>query len=77
MAVIKYKRITDFLQSETSLEGEQKEKRDNLYRAAQLNIALVFLKTNETTEAIKHCNKVLEEDKNNVKALYRRAQVKI
>jgi len=74
LAVIKYQKIVDYLQHESSLEGEQKEKRDNLYRAAQLNLALVFLKQNETHEAIKHCEKVLEEDKTNVKALYRRAQ---
>lgn len=75
MAVTKYKRMVDMLQHETNLEGDQKEKRNTLYRAAQLNLALVFLKTNETAEAIKHCEKVLEEDKTNVKALYRRAQV--
>jgi FK506-binding protein 4/5 len=74
LAIFKYQRIVDFLQNETNLEGEQKEKRDNLYRAAQLNLALVFLKTNDTADSIKHCEKVLEEDKNNVKALYRRAQ---
>jgi len=77
LAASKYKRITEILQYENTLEGEQKQKRDTLYRAAHLNLALVLLKGAESAEAIKHCESVLEEDKSNVKALYRRADVRL
>jgi hypothetical protein len=40
----------------------------------RLNIASCALKTNEWTEAIDQCGHVLDYDKSNVKALYRRAQ---
>jgi len=62
------------LENETQLEGEKKEKRQSLIVAAHNNLAMAYLKTNETVEAIKHCEKVLEEDAKNVKALYRLAQ---
>lgn len=75
MAASKYKRILDLLQYETNYDGERKKRRDALYSAAHNNLAMVFLKTNETVEAIKHCEKVLELDPTNVKALYRRGQV--
>jgi len=74
LALSKYKRLVDLLQHETHLEGEKKARRDALYHAAHLNMALCFLKKNETAECIKHCEKVLEENKDNVKALYRRGQ---
>uniref|UniRef100_A0A915KMR1 peptidylprolyl isomerase n=1 Tax=Romanomermis culicivorax TaxID=13658 RepID=A0A915KMR1_ROMCU len=74
MAAAKYKRIVDMLQYETTLDEGKKPRRDALYRAAHLNLALVFLKAGENAEAVKHCDKVLEEDKSNVKALYRRAE---
>lgn len=75
MAIAKYKVIIDLLQHETQLEGEKKTKRDALVTAAHNNLAVVYLKLGETMEAIKECDKVLEVDAKNVKALYRQAQV--
>lgn len=46
-----------------------------IYLAARLNSSLAYLKQDETVECIKQCDKALEIAPNNVKALYRRAQV--
>lgn len=64
------------LQQETSWDGENGGKRNALLIATHNNLAMVYLKLGETTEAIKHCDKALEIDTKNVKALYRKAQVR-
>lgn len=76
LALSKYRRIEDLLDQEKSFEGEKKTKRDSLLLAARLNSALCYLKKNDTVEATKQCDKVLEMEGHdaNVKALYRRAQ---
>lgn len=76
MAISKYKRAIDLLQFEKSIEDEAKKaKRNQIYHAAHLNISLCLLKNGDSLECIKHCEKVLEENENNVKALFRRGQV--
>jgi len=74
LAIVKYNSIVEYLQNETSLDGEKKHRRDNILTAAHNNLAMVYLKTNDTVEAIKECEKVFEVDAKNVKALYRWAQ---
>jgi FK506-binding protein 4/5 len=74
LAIAKYKGIIELLEHETGLEGEAKEKRRVFLIAAHNNLAMVYLKTNETAEAIRQCEKALTEDPKNVKALYRQAQ---
>jgi len=77
LAIAKYKQVVDLLQFETSIEdAEKKAKRDQIYHAAHLNIALCFLKIGDATECINHCDKVLAENEQNVKALFRRGQAK-
>lgn len=44
--------------------------------AAHLNMSLVFLKEGETVACVEECDKALEIAPDNVKALYRRAQVR-
>lgn len=63
------------MDGESSLEGEEKEKRDVLVLAARLNLAACELKLGDDTEAIKHCNEALAISPNNAKAYFRRAQV--
>ncbi len=75
LSIEKYKRIEELLEYEKSLEGESKEKCTALLLAARLNTSLAYLKMDETVECIKQCDKALEIAPNNVKALYRRAQV--
>ncbi|CAK5020084.1 unnamed protein product [Meloidogyne enterolobii] len=56
-------------------EGKQlTEKYEQTLIAAWLNIVLVNLKMGEKAEAIRNCDKVLEKNPKNVKALYRKAQ---
>ena len=43
--------------------------------AMHMNLALCYLRLNEAKEAIEHCDKVLEKEPKNVKALFRRGQV--
>jgi len=42
-----------------------------------LNMAYCYLKKKEWSETISYCNKVLEIDKNNIKAIYRRCKANI
>lgn len=72
-----YNRVREFLKSEDRLKDEEKTKRDSLYIAGLLNIALVQFKLNEMTQCIEACNEVLQLDANNVKALYRRGQAQL
>ncbi|BFZ05343.1 hypothetical protein BsWGS_08383 [Bradybaena similaris] len=69
-----YNTILEYLDGESSLEGEEKEKRDVLVLAARLNLAACELKLGDDAEAIKHCNEALEISPNNAKAYFRRAQ---
>lgn len=48
---------------------------EKMFLAALLNSALAALRAGETIEAIKFCDRVLERKSENVKALYRKAQV--
>ncbi len=73
----KYKKITDYLEHETDLEGEQKEKRDALVLAAHLNMAICYLKMDDHFHCIEQCDKALELDAKNEKALFRRASVSL
>ncbi|KAL3082169.1 hypothetical protein niasHT_037807 [Heterodera trifolii] len=47
---------------------------EQMFVAAQLNSALAHLRMGDPIETIKHCEKVLERQPNNVKAIYRKAQ---
>lgn len=72
-----YSRVREFLKSEDRLKDEEKAKRDALYIAGLLNVALVQLKRDENLACVEACNDVLELDPNNVKALFRRGQAQL
>ncbi|CAG5133011.1 unnamed protein product [Candidula unifasciata] len=69
-----YNTVLDYLDGESSLEGEEKERRDALVLAARLNLAACELKLGNDAEAIKHCSEALEISPDNPKAYFRRAQ---
>ncbi|KAI8784091.1 peptidyl-prolyl cis-trans isomerase FKBP4 isoform X1 [Biomphalaria glabrata] len=73
-AILNYNTIIEYLESETTLEGEEKEKRDALVLAAHLNLAACELRLGEDTKVIEHCNSALDISKDNAKAFFRRAQ---
>lgn len=74
-AVTNYATILEYLDSETTLEGEEKDKRDALVLAAHLNLAACELRLGNDAKVIEHCNGALELNKDNSKAYFRRAQV--
>lgn len=69
-----YQKIIDYLDMETSLEGEKKTKRDSLMLAAHLNMAMVYLKLSEYNSTVDSCDKALEMDPKSEKAYFRRGQ---
>ncbi|XP_060779255.1 peptidyl-prolyl cis-trans isomerase FKBP4 [Neoarius graeffei] len=73
-AVMQYKRIVSWLEHESSLQGEEEEKAKALRLAAHLNLAVCYLKLQEANPALENCNKALELDTNNEKALFRRGE---
>jgi len=73
-AAKKYKKAIGFVDSDYSLTDEQKIQSKNLKVPCLLNLAACKLKAKEWRDAIDNCNKALEIDKENVKALYRRGQ---
>ncbi|MCI4379487.1 hypothetical protein PGIGA_G00228840 [Pangasianodon gigas] len=73
-AVVQYKRIVSWLEHESSLQGEEEEKAKALRLAAHLNLAMCYLKLQEPSPALENCDKALELDANNEKALFRRGE---
>ncbi|XP_051512092.1 peptidyl-prolyl cis-trans isomerase FKBP4-like [Myxocyprinus asiaticus] len=73
-AAVQYKRIVSWLEHESSLQGEEEEKAKALRLAAHLNLAMCYLKMQEPNLTLENCDKALELDANNEKALFRRGE---
>lgn len=73
-ASVQYKRIVSWLENESSLTGADEEKAKALRLAAHLNLAMCFLKLHEPKPALENCEKALELDEANEKALFRRGE---
>ncbi|XP_076471077.1 peptidyl-prolyl cis-trans isomerase FKBP4-like [Babylonia areolata] len=70
-----YEKIVRFLDHETSgLKGTEPQDRLQLLLAAHLNMAMCYLKLHNLRKAEEACEKALEMDSNNIKALFRRGQ---
>ena len=65
-AVDDYKEGIDFVEHETLAESKQ------LLKTLRLNIAQAYLKLNKNSDVVDQCTKVLKDEPNNLKALYRR-----
>jgi len=72
LALKKYNRSKNYLSG-----FKENEECNQLQTAIHSNLALVYLKQNNNDEVIANCNKVLELDPNNIKALYRRGQISL
>lgn len=73
-ASVQYKRIVSWLEHESGLSGEDEKKAKALQLAAYLNLAMCFLKLQEPNQAQENCDKALELDVSNEKALFRRGE---
>ncbi|XP_066592679.1 FK506-binding protein 59 isoform X2 [Prorops nasuta] len=74
LAIKMYDRVLSFLKIEENVSNEIKNEENNLRLLTNLNLALCYLKTNQNNEAKDTCNKVLEVNDKNEKALFRRGQ---
>lgn len=73
-ASVQYKRIVSWLEHESGLSEEDEKKAKALRLAAHLNLAMCFLKLQEPNQALESCDKALELDVSNEKALFRRGE---
>uniref|UniRef100_A0A8C6WIN2 peptidylprolyl isomerase n=1 Tax=Neogobius melanostomus TaxID=47308 RepID=A0A8C6WIN2_9GOBI len=73
-ASVQYKRIVSWLEHESSLQEEDEKKAKALRLAAYLNLAMCYLKIQEPSPALDNCDKALELDSTNEKALFRRGE---
>ncbi|OXU31501.1 hypothetical protein TSAR_001033 [Trichomalopsis sarcophagae] len=76
LAIKMYQKVIEYTNDDYDFK-EKKElakMRDDLLLSANLNLSLCFLKTNQPFEAKESCNKSLELDPKNEKALFRRGQ---
>lgn len=73
-ASVQYKRIVSWLEHESGLSAEDEKKAKVLQLAAHLNLAMCFLKLQEPNQALENCDKALEMDAANEKALFRRGE---
>uniref|UniRef100_A0A8C8HHT9 peptidylprolyl isomerase n=1 Tax=Oncorhynchus tshawytscha TaxID=74940 RepID=A0A8C8HHT9_ONCTS len=73
-ASVQYKRIVSWLENESSLPEGEEQKAQALRLAAHLNLAMCFLKLQEPSSTFDNCDKALELDNTNEKALFRRGE---
>ncbi|XP_026162482.1 peptidyl-prolyl cis-trans isomerase FKBP5 [Mastacembelus armatus] len=76
-AVIQYQRIISWLEIECGTGVEQQKRIKDFVLTAHLNLALCFLRIKEFSQAVENCNKVIELDEINEKALYRRGEARL
>jgi len=77
MASKKYNKIIEFLEHEISLKDEKEVQRSSLLQAGRLNLAMCKIKVNDWMEARNLCDKVVEENPENVKGYFRRGEALI
>ena len=68
-AIDKYRKILDNLDAK-EMVGQNETERKNLLQAAQLNIALCWIKMKEWKRAKVVCSKIIESDKDVVKVSF-------
>ncbi|XP_070566241.1 peptidyl-prolyl cis-trans isomerase FKBP4-like [Ptychodera flava] len=78
-AVKQYKRIVDFLESEseTDMEPSKWQKKEKILLAAHLNLAMCYLKLSEEVEALHSCDKAIEMDSKSEKGFFRRGMARL
>ncbi|KAF2355299.1 FKBP-type peptidyl-prolyl cis-trans isomerase domain [Trinorchestia longiramus] len=74
LAAKQYSRVTDLMSYDSGLSEEKKMENNALKLAGELNLAAVYLKLKDFVSAAKHATNALDQDPENVKALFRRGQ---
>lgn len=76
LALKLYTRAVELVGGHSVHKEEEKEALRDVCVALHLNLAACHLKQSEPSLAISECEEVLKEDKENVKAYFRRGQVR-
>uniref|UniRef100_H2URV1 peptidylprolyl isomerase n=1 Tax=Takifugu rubripes TaxID=31033 RepID=H2URV1_TAKRU len=76
-AVIQYQRIVSWLEMECSAKPEEQKRIQDFLLKSHLNLALCYLRMKEPSHVVENCNKVIELDEHNEKALYRRGKARL
>ncbi|CAB1315278.1 unnamed protein product [Coregonus sp. 'balchen'] len=76
-AVVQYQRIVSWLEMEFGVGKEQQQTIQNFLLVSQLNLAMCYLRLREYALVVENCNKVIELDGKNEKALYRRGEARL
>ncbi|XP_038872144.1 peptidyl-prolyl cis-trans isomerase FKBP5-like [Salvelinus namaycush] len=76
-AVVQYQRIVSLLEMEFGVGKEQQQMIQDFLLVAQLNLAMCYLRLREYALVVENCNKVIELDGKNEKALYRRGEARL
>ncbi|XP_062914055.1 peptidyl-prolyl cis-trans isomerase FKBP4 isoform X2 [Mobula hypostoma] len=76
-ATIQYKKIVSWLEHESGLSEELLQQSNALRLAAHLNLAMCYIKMDENLQAVENCEKALELDANNEKALFRMGEARL
>ncbi|XP_069759761.1 LOW QUALITY PROTEIN: peptidyl-prolyl cis-trans isomerase FKBP4-like [Narcine bancroftii] len=76
-AIIHYKKIVSWLEHESGLSDELLKQSNALRLAAHLNLAMCHIKMVENLQAVENCEKALELDPNNEKALFRMGEARL
>lgn len=74
MALKKYKKTIEVCNQTDRMSNECKQRAEELKHIAEMNKAACYLQLGEPTSALAICNKILQADRNNTKALLRRAK---
>ncbi|XP_044025932.1 peptidyl-prolyl cis-trans isomerase FKBP5 [Siniperca chuatsi] len=76
-AVTQYQRIVVWLEMECGSGVEQQKRIQDFILTSHLNLALCFLRIKEFSQVVENCNKAIEIDESNEKALYRRGVARL
>jgi len=77
LALERYKKVIDLFNYTDNFKEENKAKAKDLKKVCELNLAACHLKVKDYSAAKKSCTTVLKDERQNVKALFRRAQADV
>jgi FKBP-type peptidyl-prolyl cis-trans isomerase len=77
LALERYKKVIDLFNYTDNFKEENKAKAKDLKKVCELNLAACHLKVKDYSAAKKSCSNVLKDERENVKALFRRAQADV